>query len=99
MHARSGRVDVPPDRIDDAVAALRDQQIPLYRDAQGYKGFTALANRESGAILGVSFWESEADRDASEQLGAESRQKMAEAAGIQEQMVRESWEVVFDDAA
>ena len=97
MHARSGRVDIAPDRIDTAVATLRDQQIPQYRDAQGYKGFTCLANRDSGAVLGISFWETEADRDASEQLGAESRQKMSEAAGTQDQMQRESWEVVYDD--
>ena len=98
MHARSGRGKVPPDRIDDAVARL-NEQLPRYREAQGYKGFTCLVDRQRGAVLGVSFWESEADRDASENLGTQARQTIVEAAGGQEELEREAWEVAIDDTA
>jgi hypothetical protein len=97
MHARSGRLQVPPDRVDDAVQAIRDT-VPEYKDRDGYKGFTALVNRESGEVMGISFWESEAARDASEDLGQRAREAAGSAAGGGAP-TREAWEVAFDDMA
>jgi heme-degrading monooxygenase HmoA len=97
MHARSGRLQVGTDRVDDSVQAIRDT-IPEYREQNGYKGFTILVNRESGEVLGISFWESEADRDASEDLGRRAREAAAQNVGGAEP-VREAWEVAFDDMA
>ena len=37
------------------------------------------ADRESGAIVGISFWESQADLEAAEELGEQSRSVAAEA--------------------
>jgi heme-degrading monooxygenase HmoA len=96
MHARSGQLQVSPDRIDDAVQAIKDR-IPQYREQNGYKGFTVLVNRETGNVFGVSFWESEADRDASDDLGRQAREQAAERGGSQSAPVREAWEVAFDD--
>ena len=42
MHARTGTFEVSPERIDDVVRRLEEEQIPRYREQQGYKGFTVL---------------------------------------------------------
>lgn len=97
MHARTGTIELSPDRIDDAVAALENEQLPRYRETSGYKGFTVLANRSTGKVIGVSFWESEDDLRASEQLGSEARQTAKDAGGGQDDPVREDWEVLLDD--
>jgi heme-degrading monooxygenase HmoA len=96
MHARTGVLQVKPDKVDDAVRAL-EAQLPSYRNASGYKGFTCLADRKSGKVLGISFWASEADRQASEELGAQARQSMQDAGLSQKEPVREEWEVALDD--
>jgi heme-degrading monooxygenase HmoA len=96
MHARTGVLQVNPDKVDDAVRAL-EAQLPSYRNASGYKGFTCLADRKSGKVLGISFWASEADRQASEELGAQARRSMQDAGLSHEEPVREEWEVALDD--
>lgn len=98
MHARTGRLEVSPDRIDDVVSVLSNEQVPRYRGQRGYKGFSVLADRESGAIVGVSLWESEADLEAAEELGEQARSAAVEAGHIGTQPVTERWEVVLEDA-
>ena len=56
-------------------------QMPHYHKAKGFAGFTAMADRQSGKVMGISFWESEADREASESLGAQARSSSGHATG------------------
>ena len=99
MHARTGTLQLSPDRLDAALDAPK-AQMPHYHKAKGFAGFTAMADRQSGKVMGISFWESEADREASESLGAQARSSVKEAAGSgQGEPVREQWEVVFDEKA
>jgi hypothetical protein len=90
-------MQVPTDRLDEMVSTFERELIPRYRDQSGYKGFTMLINRRSGKAVGVSFWESEDARAGSEELGAEARAAMREAAGGQARIIREDWEVALDD--
>jgi heme-degrading monooxygenase HmoA len=95
MHGRARSIS--PDRLDEVASNFQDEQIPRYREQDGYKGFTLLANRQSGRVLGVSFWESDEARRASEELGAEERESIRQSAGGEGEIVREDWEVPFDD--
>jgi heme-degrading monooxygenase HmoA len=97
MRARTGRLEVSPERIDDVVEILMAEQVPRYRGQRGYKGFRVLADRESGAIIGVSFWEREEDLEAAEELGEQARSQAAEAGQAGVEPVTERWEVVLDD--
>jgi heme-degrading monooxygenase HmoA len=96
MHARTGTLQVSPERIDDVVGGIRDQ-IPRYHEQQGYKGFTVLADRGSGKVIGISYWESEADLEASDELGRQARQQAAETGQAGSEPVREVFEVALDD--
>ena len=97
MHARTGRLQVTPDRLDEVVRQLEAEQIPRYREQQGYKGFTVLAQRTSGDVIGISFWDSEADLQSSEDLGERSRSQAAETGQAAAEPVAERWEVLLDD--
>ena len=97
MHARSGSLEVAPERLDDAIARFEQELVPRYREQSGYKGFTMLVDRESGKVHGLSFWDSEADMTAADSLGAEARQAFLEYSAAETEIVTKVWEVPLDD--
>jgi heme-degrading monooxygenase HmoA len=97
MHARTGRLTVSPERIDEIVGVMKDDQARLFHGQQGYRGFTGLADRASGAVMGISFWETEDDLRAAEEKGREARRRVLESGGGQSEPVVERWEVLFDE--
>jgi heme-degrading monooxygenase HmoA len=67
--------------IDDGVAFVRDNAVPVLQKQRGYRGTTASADRD-GEVLGIlSLWETEADRDASFGPLAELRQQGLDVVG------------------
>lgn len=97
MHARTGALRIDADKVDEVVSQFESDQLPRFREASGYKGFTLVANRQTGEAMGISFWESEDDLRASEELGASARQQVQETGGGQGEAERKDWEVVIDD--
>ncbi len=69
----------PPDQIDEGLRHVREQVLPQHQQQEGFKGFIALADRQSGKMIGVSLWESEQAMRASEQVGDRMRSDSAEA--------------------
>src|SRR4051812_29326332 len=69
MHARSGAFRLSSEKVDEAISAFEEEQLPRYKEQDGYKGFTLLADKDSGEVLGISFWESEDALKASDELG------------------------------
>jgi heme-degrading monooxygenase HmoA len=55
--------------------------LPLLQQQDGFKGFVALGDRQSGKLIGVSFWESEQAMQAAEEVGDRTRRESAEAMG------------------
>ena len=98
MHARITTIQGQPDRIDAAVQQVRDEVLPILREQDGWKGFTVLADRSSGKMLGISFFESREAVDASDRAVADSRNRAAEASGAAAPQV-EFMEVVIDEMA
>ena len=97
MHARTGMLQVSPEQIDDVVRVMTEDQIAMFHGQPGYRGFTGLADRENGTVMGISFWETEADMRAGEELGREARRRVGEAGGTKREPVVDRWEVVFDE--
>lgn len=98
MHARLTTLQGAPDRVDAAVAKVREDVLPVLRGQDGWKGFTVLADRSSGRLLGISFWDSEETMLASEAAVAGSRERAAEAGGAEDPEVAH-FEVVVDETA
>jgi heme-degrading monooxygenase HmoA len=81
MHARVSTIEGLPERMDDATRHLQEQALPQLRQMDGFKGFVALGDRQSGKVLGVAFWESEEVLRATEVEVSGVRSGAAEAAG------------------
>jgi heme-degrading monooxygenase HmoA len=81
MHARLTTIEGLPDRMDDAARHVQEQTLPQLRQMDGFEGFVALGDRQSGKVLGVTFWESEEALRATEGAVSGVRSGAAEAAG------------------
>ena len=60
---------------------MTEDQIAMFHGQPGYRGFTGLADRENGTVMGISFWETEADMRAGEESGREASRRVGEAGG------------------
>jgi heme-degrading monooxygenase HmoA len=97
MHARVTTIKGAPDRMDDAERHIQEQTLPQLRQMEGFQGFVALGNRNSGELIGVAFWESEEALRATEGAVSNVRSGAAEATGGTVSGVEE-YEVLFNEA-
>ena len=81
MYARVTTLEGPPEKIDDATRHVRENLLPQLQQQDGFKGFIALGDRQSGKLLGVVLWESEEALRASEEAASRMRGGAAEATG------------------
>ncbi len=97
MYARVNTIEGSPDRMDDATRHIQEQTMPQLRQMEGFEGFVALGDRQSGKVLGVAFWESEEALRATEEALSSVRSGAAEAAGGTLASV-EQYEVLVNEA-
>jgi heme-degrading monooxygenase HmoA len=97
MYARVNTIEGSPDRMDDATRHIQEQTMPQLRQMEGFEGFVALGDRQSGRVIGVAFWESEEALRATEEALSSVRSGAAEAAGGTLASV-ERYEVLFNEA-
>ena len=98
MHARVSYIQAQADRIDDVVAQVESDVVPTLKGQDGFKGFTVLVDRDSGQVVGISFWESEDAMRASEEVADQSRREAADTAAAPEPRVHR-FEVPVDVTA
>jgi heme-degrading monooxygenase HmoA len=99
MHARISTFQLDAARIDDVVSQLEEREVPEWEQMDGFKGFTLMADRESGKLVGVSFWESADAMSDSEERLKESRQRAAETGGASGEPTVDRFEVLIDTMA
>jgi hypothetical protein len=100
MFGRVTRVQVPPDKIGDAIENFEKNTIKALRAAPGNEGAVLLVNRETGAALGITYWESAKTLAASEQVGLQSRTQTTKAVpGAQIVNVERAELMIMDRAA
>ena len=96
MHPRVNTLQMDPQRIDDAIRQLEEQDIPRFREIDGFRGFTVLGDRSSGKVIATSYWDSEEQMRASEDAVKEARQRAADTGGASEEPQVERYEVALD---
>jgi heme-degrading monooxygenase HmoA len=96
MHARVTTLQLQPDRLDQAVSQLEEEDLPRWREIDGFRGFTLLADRSSGKVIGTSYWDSEEQMRASEEAIRPSRARAAETGGASAEPQVEPFEVALD---
>ena len=80
MHARVSTIQGAPSKVDDVARQAQEQTLPQLQKLEGFKGFVVLGDRQSGKMLGVSFWESEEALRASDEAASSVRSAAAETA-------------------
>ena len=81
MHARMSTLEGSPDELDEGLRDVKERALPVLQQQDGFKGFIALGNRQSGELIGITFWESEQAMQASEEIGDRTRSETAEVTG------------------
>jgi heme-degrading monooxygenase HmoA len=81
MYARHVTVQGSPDRVDDAIRALKERVLPALRECEGFRGQLFLVDRANGKGIGISLWDTEENMNASEEKVAPSRQQTADEVG------------------
>ncbi len=96
MHARMTTIQMDPDRIDQAVSQLEEQDLPTWKELDGFRGFTLFADRSSGKVFGISYWDSKEHMDSAEEVVKDARQRAADAGGASDEPQVERFEVALD---
>ena len=97
MYARVTTIQGSAEKMDDAASHAQEQTLPQLQKMEGFKGFVALGDRQSGRVLGVAFWESEEALRATEGAVSGVRSGAAEASGGIVASVEE-YEVLVNEA-
>jgi hypothetical protein len=81
MYARISTVEGDPRKIDDAVAVINDRIIPTLKGLKGFTAVNFLADRSTGKLVGVAFWQDEAALEGSAEAVGPMRNEVADAVG------------------
>ena len=99
MYARMLRMQVKPERIDEAARLFAEDVIPGCSGQAGYRGAYFLVDRRIGECLPITLWETEADMMATEENRFFQTQLMKFLGLFHHGLVREAYEVVVADRA
>jgi heme-degrading monooxygenase HmoA len=92
MYARSTTIQGNPQAVDEGIAHVRDEVMPLVQELDGFVGLSMLCDRESGRCILTTSWADEAAMRASAERVRDSRARSAQVFGDASPQVEE-WEV------
>lgn len=75
MFARMTLAQAQPDQFSKAVTEVQEAFVPAAREQGGYRGFLLLTDGTQ-QLVGISFWETEADERASGTAGGYYEDRM-----------------------
>jgi heme-degrading monooxygenase HmoA len=73
MFARVTRSKGDPAKTEELARIATSEILPSVQGVPGFKGMTVLADRKTGEGLAITFWASEEEMKASEDLGQQLR--------------------------
>jgi heme-degrading monooxygenase HmoA len=96
MNARLSRwAGLPPERLDQTVRQFEEDHLPAIERQPGYTGVVVMLDRTSGRAAAITFWETEADMRASDQLAEEARAAVEAAVQAEREPIVDRYEVVL----
>jgi heme-degrading monooxygenase HmoA len=100
MFLRATRVQAPPDKVNDAIKNFETNIVKGAQSAPGNQGAVLLVNRETGAAVGITYWESAKAMANNEQFGIQTRtQAVKNVPGSQIINVERAELMIMDRAA
>ncbi len=97
MYARMLRMQIKPERIDEAARLFAEDVVPSCRTQAGYRGSYFLVDRKLGECVPVTLWETEAEMMATEENHFFQTQLMKFLGFFHHGLVREAYEVALTD--
>lgn len=91
MHARSTTILGDPGSMDEAIAFIRDEVMPMATGLEGCLGLSLVVDREAGRAIATSSWRDEGSMHDSDEQMVPLRQRGQEILGGSVQV--EEWEV------
>lgn len=91
MYARSTTVKGSPDRVDQAIAMVRDEVLPAVNQMPGCLGLSMMVDRTDGQGIVTTSWESEEAMRATAEAVAPMREKAANLIGGTAEV--QEWEI------
>ncbi|MEX5716928.1 putative quinol monooxygenase [Geodermatophilus maliterrae] len=91
MYARSTTVRVRPEAVDDVVAFVRDEVMPMVTQLDGCTGLSVLSDPDTGRCIVTSAWETEDAMQAGADRVRASRERAAERFGATPEV--QEWEI------
>jgi heme-degrading monooxygenase HmoA len=99
MFLRATRVQTPPDKVKEAIHNFEANVVKGLRAAPGNQGALLLVNHQTGAAIGITYWESAKALAASERVGIQSRtQTTAAVTGSHIVNVERAEQMIMDRA-
>ena len=91
MQARVGIGVVKPGKMHELMERLSTSLYPSYAEASGFAGSLLLRNAETGKVMSITLWDTDADLTAAESTTDAQRLDLADLFAAQR--LRESYEV------
>jgi quinol monooxygenase YgiN len=91
MHARSTTIRANPESIEQGIALVRDEVMPMVLGMDGCIGISMLVDRVSGRCIVTTAWQSKEAMDATAEQVRPSRERAAEMLGGRPQV--DEWEI------
>jgi hypothetical protein len=96
MFSRVNFLETTPDRIGDVAKVVREVVHPGISSEDGYLGYIVLGDPKTGKALGITLWDSEEARSASDAKARTIRPRVEQETGGTMRSV-EAYEVLFFD--
>lgn len=82
MHTRIGTFQVEAGALDAVVDLFRHTVVPAFSRHEGFLGYQCFVDRERGRMVGLSFWASLRDLEASATTASEGLARAAKLAAV-----------------
>jgi quinol monooxygenase YgiN len=69
MHVRVTKVQLQPDKVDEAIRIYQELVVPAAKQQAGFRSTQLITDRASGAGMAITVWESETALQAGETSG------------------------------
>ena len=82
MYAHLNVVQIPADQLDTYIDTLRTSGVPVLKEQPGYEATLVLADSQRGKAIAITFFQTAADCQATENFFDEQRAKMGSSLDI-----------------
>ena len=96
MYARLARyAGLPSERIDKAISDFEGEELPALEQMQGFEGLMLAVDWKAGRVAAISYWATEQDMKASDQLAAQARARAEATVQPSREPIVDRYEVVL----